>query len=250
MLIVGISGQIGSGKSTFSDLLSECEENSASYESRQLVTDVANAWQTATTTPPTATNDGLNQWISLLPPIIKDYLHAEADATLLSFTPNDEAQDPAMFEKLYKYAELVNAQPNLLRQTIGLANKEVYRPLLQWLGGYLVKMIGPGIWYDEIIRQLKKLDEEGCKLAIINGLRFPGDAERVISAGGTVIRILRPGAEWRDPTDPTEREQAMLPYQITVNNNGSVADLAKVALKLYNDLSNSQPQPSYEALSQ
>lgn len=247
MLIVGITGQIGSGKTTLADLLVECEDNSVKYESRQLITDVANAWQAATTTIPAATHAGLNQWISLLPDIIKDILHVEADATLLSFTPNDEAQDPAMFDKLYRYVELANAQPNLLRETITLENKELFRTLLQWLGGYLVKMIGPGVWYDEIIRRLKELEAQGCKLAIVAGLRFPGDAERIMEAGGTVVQIVRPNTEWRDQTDPTERERAILPFQITVNNNGSLAQLAMLALRLYTNLSNGQLKAVYNA---
>jgi len=248
MNIIGVTGQIGHGKSTFARLVGECAFSYQQFESGQVVTEVANAWQAATKMPPQPTQAGLNNWISLLPPIMWDIVHAETDKTLLQFTAGDQQQDPSMFDKLYQYAELVQAQPNLLRETITAENKELFRPLLQWIGGYMVKMVNPGVWYDEIVRRIQRSEAEGHDLAIVTGLRFPGDAERILSARGIIVRVIRNDAPDRDQTDPTEREQLTIPYQVTVHNNGSLAELAEAACRLHKDMSQGQMQVAYYAV--
>ncbi|MDB5166301.1 MAG: hypothetical protein JWM37_373 [Candidatus Saccharibacteria bacterium] len=209
--------------------------------------DVANAWQAATSKLPLPTQDGLNEWIGLLPSIVWDVLHVETDETLLEFTSSDEATDASMFAKLYQYAQMLQEQPQLLRGQVNLDTKETYRPLLQWLGGYFVKMIGPGVWYDEIIRRIKHAEAEGCELVVVTGLRFPGDAERILEVRGIVVRIIRSDAEERDETDPTERERLTIPYQVTIYNDGTLEDLATVASQFYHDLTSGQLQVAYHA---
>lgn len=247
MNIIGVTGQIGHGKSTFASLIGECAFSYQQFESGQLVMEVANAWQKQTKAVPAATQAGLNEWIGLLPPILYDILHVDTDAALLEFTLADQAQDASMFDKLYQYAELLKVQPHLLQNEINANVKETYRPLLQWLGGYLVKMVSPGVWYDELIRRIKQAERDGADLAVITGLRFPGDAERVLEARGVVVRIIRAEGEDRDETDPTERERLTIPYQVTVYNDGSMADLAQAACNLHHDLTTGQLQVTYHA---
>lgn len=246
MIIIGMTGPIGHGKSTFAKALAELEPTTKRIESSMLVAEVANALHASTKIVPQRDNiDEVNNWLRPLPAILLEIVQVHTDFETIKLDPIDVAEHPIEYEKLFLHLDNLANKPGMLRQNINHENKEAYRPILQWLGGYLVKKLDPKIWYREIIRRAYKLDDEGCKLCIISGLRFPADAELVHEAGGKIIKVYRPGHLQYDMLDPTERERDGIPVDATVVSDSDIDGVRKCAAKVLNDLKNSDLQSNY-----
>lgn len=248
MYIVGITGPIGHGKSTFANLLSSVEPKSEQMESASLISEITNAWFTRTQSVPQA-NDviGLNAWVQLLVPLVQQHLETKCRPEQLEFTQEHIDTQPEQFTKLLQFVAVLNADPILLNTPITAENKEQFRPILQWLGGYLPNRIDSSIWYREIVRRIHA-NTSGAVLYIVSGLRYPADGQIIQDASGTVVKLSRPQFEERDLEDPTERQRHNIRASVEVINNGSLDDLLHVAQAFYKDLINSSLQTRYQAV--
>lgn len=246
MIILGMTGPIGHGKTTFADALTELEPSTVHFESSLIVAEVANAFQDALTDLPDPYNvERLNNWLRALPEILANIVHVTCTYDQIKLDQKAMEEHPVEYQKLILHVENMQRNPALMKQSITKENKENYRPLLQWLGGYLVQKIDSGIWYNEIARRMRQAAAAGCQLCIVGGLRYPTDAAILRGAGAIIIKLYRPGHLQSDMLDPTERERQNIQPDCTIMANGSIADVKAFTPKFYEDLKNNNLQKTY-----
>jgi hypothetical protein len=247
MLLLGMTGPISHGKTTFAAALAELEPLTIHLESSLVIAQVANAMHAALTKVPDPYDiNSLNDWLKLMPPILKETVHVNTTFEHLKLDQEQIEQHPIEYQKLIMHVENLRRDPHLARQAITIDNKETYRPFLQWLGGYLVHKIDAGIWYNQIVRLVKDAETTGAKLCIVGGLRYPTDAAILRNAGGKVIKVYRPGHLQNDMLDPTERERDNIPVDCTVMSNGTVEDVKRCAAVFLKDLIAGNLQMTYQ----
>lgn len=245
MIIAGLTGGIGHGKTTLATLLANHSTNTLHFESWELVAEVATALRNDTSVHPPAKNiDEINTWLYILPDIVAQTLHANCTFEDVKLTPERIASKPENYTKLFEYLDLMAERPELATVEITAENKETLRPLLQWLGGYLVARLG-GVWYDEIIRRIQHLRGSSFTLVTVGGVRFPSDAESLRNAGGIILEIQRPLFAMQDKNDLTERDRMKIEPDSVVLNDGSLEDLTVCAKRVYQDLQLRQLKPAY-----
>lgn len=247
MILLGITGSIGHGKSTLSTFLQQQSDSSQSIESWRVVADIVEPWLKQLTHVPEPDDlVAINEWIKALPSLLKQRMDVEVGFEQLQITPEFIKQSPEHYTKLFEFLRILKTQPVLLKTDISDANKSQYRPILQWLGGYMVKHID-GIWYHEIIRRANQAKAQGCDLFVIGGVRFLSDARIAKAAGAILVGIIRPDQQEQDVNDPTEREHRLIKVDTTVINNGSLDELKRCAKQLYLDCHNGQLAREYRA---
>lgn len=246
MVILGMTGPIGHGKSTFAKALTELEPTTKHFESSLIIAEVANELQAAITTPPDPYNvDSLNDWLKALPAILLEVVHVHCTFDQIKLEQGSIEQHPVDYQKLILHVENMIRKPEIIHKTITKENKETYRPLLQWLGGYLVEKIDKGIWYNEIVRRIHQAQASGAKLCIVGGLRYPTDEAILRSAGALIIKIYRPGHLQSDLLDPTERERQNIGVDCTIMSDGTIDDIKQLVPKFLEDLKADRLQSIY-----
>jgi hypothetical protein len=247
MIIIGMTGPISHGKSTFANALHDLEPKTVHLEFSIVVARVANSLHAVLTKVPDPYDvQQLNDWLKSLPAILLETVHTHANYEQVRLDPVLIDQHPVEYQKLIMHVENLRHHPELARQVITLENKETYRPFLQWLGGYLVERIDPGIWHREIVRMTYEAQSAGTALCIIGGLRYPDDAAAIRNVGGIIIKVYRPGHLQNDMLDPTERERDNIPVDCTVMSNGTVDDVKKCAAKVLDDIKNNRLASLYQ----
>lgn len=248
MIIVGLTGGIGHGKTTFANLLASQAHSSRHYETWELVAEVATALRDSVQHLP-APNDmpAINRWLSILTDIIAMHLHVIVSYDSLKITERKLSKNPDHYEKLFVYLQAEQDGTIHPHDEITTETKELFRPLLQWLGGYLVIVCSNGIWYDELIRRITHERSHHYEIVTVGGVRYPADAERVRNAGGCVLEVHRPEAGDKDTKDLTERERALIKPDSLINNNGNLSELADCASLVMQDLRLRQLEESYTA---
>lgn len=248
MIVLGLTGPIGHGKTTFANAIRDVEPKTTHLESSLLIAEVANAWQATLETPfdPYDIN-ALNDWIRKLPPIIEKTLDTPCTFDKIRLDPDSVEDHPIEYQKLILHAENLRRNFTLAQQEITVENKEAYRPLLQWLGGYLVSHLDKGIWYNEIARRVELAKAAGTAVCLVGGLRFPSDAAILRKTGAIIVKIYRPGHLQNDMLDPTERERDNIHADTTIMSNGTVDDLGRCATVLLDDIRNDRLQVLYQA---
>lgn len=242
-----MTGPIGHGKSTFAQALKELEPSTEHFESSLIIAEVANAMHAALGAIPDPYDiESLNNWLRTLPAILLQTVRVKVGFEQLRLDKNLVEQHPIEYQKLIMHAENLKRQPELARQEITAGNKENYRPLLQWLGGYLVQKVDKGIWYSEIVRRVYQAQSRGCNLCIVGGLRYPSDATILRQAGAIIVKVYRPGHLQNDMLDPTERERENIPVDCTIASNGTVEDVSRFAAQFLQDIRADKLQSHYQ----
>lgn len=248
--LLGITGPIGSGKTTFADMLAETTEDHAHYESWYVIAEIATAFNAALKAElefdtTTSQFELANQVLIWLPDAISEVLHHDVVWNQLAITKHDTLAHPALYEKLFIYMDMVTKDRSLLDKPLNDETKPTFRPLLQWIGGYFIAKISKTIWYDEIIRRID-LRDPTTSLVVIGGVRSPSEADVIRAHGGRIVAMQRQGIDV-DNSDPTEsRRDAIIP-DITVANNGTVDQLRELAVTLADDLAAGKPKKHYSA---
>ncbi len=250
--IICATGRIDSGKSQFCDLLREEEKSSIGFESGALVTELANECNTYLHLERQKITDGDNFFRAFNQALERLHEnHAKLLPESVAFNASDLLTHPEQFKRLSEYVEFIRVQPELLKQRITADNKDTYRPLLSWLGGYLVFKASPTVWFDEIGRRIKHF-QPAPKLFTVNALRYPADEKTMrdfAAANGhqcIVIELQRAGTQ--EGTDVTEASRAGVHADVVIVNNGTLDQLRKVAHQLLKDAAKNKLEPTYSAV--
>jgi hypothetical protein len=244
MILVGITGAIDHGKTSFADFLQAAVPGAAHYESSELIMEVANALRSSGPTPYAENVSGILTWLQALPGILASAAHVEVSFEALNISADRFATASQEFGTLFGYLHLMELQPELTTKPINQANKDDFRILLQWIGGYFVKNVSGRIWFDEMVRRSVA---SAAPLAVISGVRFLDDATCVREAGGVIINIIRPNFEQQELQDVTESERIQITSNCTVTNDSTLVALQAVAVRIYADLSDGTLQTNYQA---
>lgn len=251
MILLGMTGPIGHGKSTFAKAIAELEPITVHLESSLVIAEIANAMHAVLHDIPDPYDvQSLNTWLRSLPAILLERMGVHCSYEQIQLDQVQIEQHPIEYQKLILHVENLRRNPSLAKQHITRENKESYRPFLQWLGGYLVQKINQTIWFDEILKRIYKAQTNGCKLCIVGGLRYPSDAAAIHSAGGIVIKVYRPGHLQNDMLDPTERERDNIPVDCMIMSNGTIDDVSRTAEIVLNDIKNNCLASLYQTGSQ
>lgn len=246
MILFGITGGIGHGKSVLADDFGRIEPNSLHLESSTVIAAVIDGMHARLARVPSPHKlDQINAWLQALPDILAQTLHRTVSYDTVKITIADITARPEFYEKLFIHLENLAKNPALLRAGITPANKREYRPMLQWLGSYLVAKVDPGIWYTELVRQAHEAEARGVALCTIGGVRFPNDADAIHTANGRIIHIVRPFMSEPDKSDPTERERSKIVADITITNDAGLAELIVCAEHIYEDVKLGKLQRRY-----
>lgn len=245
MLIIGLTGGIGHGKTTFGADLALQAATHRHFESSDVITEVANDLRSQGGSPLPSDIRAINDWLTALPAILSARTNRTVSVDQIKITPQTLKEKADHYDKLFEYLELMQARPDLAAATIDRANKQAYRSLLQWLGGYLAKHVSGDIWFDEIMRRIKAAGD--FELATVGGVRFPADAAVIRRHGGKIIRIVRPAVGETDLQDLTERERSLIDADATVHNDGNLTQLKSMAAELYVDLRTGDLKKDYFA---
>lgn len=250
MLTIGITGPIGHGKSTFAEALQKLEPSTYRIEFSTVVIEIANAMHAALrVVPPRDDISAINDWLKALPAILLQSVHLRTPFSLIMLNADEIGKHPIEYEKLFLHLDSLGRNPKLARTSITRANKEEYRPFLQWLGGYLVQKVDPAIWQREIITRLRRVDRGHHRLCVVGGLRFPEDATALRGIGAKILKVYRPGHLQYDVLDPTERERGNIQVDSTIMSDGTIDDLTRCAARVLQDLRSGNLQKLYRAKS-
>lgn len=237
MIILGITGPIGHGKTAFAEAIQVVAPFATHYESSQIIANLADEWRhTIESLPAKDDLPAINDWLQKICPIIEQEFNIACPFEKIEISQEDVKLYPEEYEKLFYFIDHPDAE-----------TKEGYRPLLQWMGGYFVKKLDDGIWYKEIVRLIRQDEVNGVVMCLVGGLRYPRDSEILAAAGGKVIGIERPSMPDTDSDDPTERHRREITIDVVVNNNGTLADLDGVARRLYEDVMAGKLKDRYDA---
>ncbi len=248
MHIYGFTGDIEHGKSTAIRLGCELEPGAFSIESGDIITEVLDKLNPyAPSYLDIDKRRSINEWLSKLPPILSEVVHVDVSEKDIEFKEVDMSSDPIATKKLSNYIQAITTRPKLTESKVAEGRKSDYRPMLQWLGGYLVKKVHGGIWYNEVVDRLLKAEDAGTETAFVGGVRYRADAIILKQVGATIVDIHRPGWPTTDATDPTERERKSIPVDIKLINGGSEEELRNVIKVMLDDGKNNTHKQLYIA---
>jgi hypothetical protein len=255
MIVVGLTGGTGQGKSTLGRMLRSLAnvDYRADLEFAYPVTEVANAWMLTWPQPLALSPDDTvitlaNELIRSFPMVVEKYTGKKT--TYDAYRIGNDAASLELHNRLIKYLSIWTALSDSERAVqlpvpITASNKGLHRALLQWVGGVSVALITPSIWDDLIDHRIKELAERGYKLVTVGGVRYPHDAEVIHDNGGVIVRVVRP--ETKLSTDVTETSMSEQKPDTEVINNGSLDELDTVTHQLFSDLESGSVKPQYSA---
>jgi hypothetical protein len=154
MILVGITGSIGHGKTTFAASLANNTTASGHWESSSIITEVANDLRSSSFESPAPDNiTAINDWLKPLPAILQKRVHASIELDQLQLRAAEFEANSEQYVKLREYLEYMYATPSLQSLEITNDNKEHFRALQQWLGGYLLAFGTMKLQLESVIRR-------------------------------------------------------------------------------------------------
>ena len=120
-----------------------------------------------------------------------------------------------------------------LKFPINRANKNEFRNLLAWLGGYVQVALDDSYW-DKKIATLIKQAEKDHDIIFVGGARFSNNIKNISSLCGAIVKIERPGLEAVDSATTENRVNSLEYDYILINDS----DLAELKLKCQTLLEN------------
>jgi len=249
MYIVGFTGPIHHGKTSAARFLMSQEPHSKFIESWQIIAEVAEELNKHFDSEMIDSRDltSVNSWLFHLLDILPGVVNLRPSYDQIEIREHEIDQQPLHFNKLFIYIDRLKDNPGLVEEEIEDSNKEVHRPILQWLGGYLCATLGESIWFDEIVRRINAADKS-TQLYIVTGLRYPSDAAVIRHHGGKIIEIKRPDYDEGDQSDPTEERRKYIDPDSSISNNGDLKDLEEVMQALWQDLKNDRLRFEYKGI--
>lgn len=255
MIVVGLTGGMGQGKSTVGEMLRGLAkvDYKADLESSYPITEVANEWMETWPKPLKFPLDGnvinlANELIENLPPILQRITGKTAEVKALQIK-NEEASfelHNRLIRYLVKWTLLSDHERVVQLPTpIDPDNKGLHRALFQWIGGVTVAVVSPTIWSDLLDHRIKQLSERGYKLVTVGGIRYSHDAEMIHANNGLVLRVARPNSD--ESSDVTEISMNHIMPDAQLYNDGSLEQLEKVVRGLWRDLQTGETKPEYQA---
>ncbi len=106
------------------------------------------------------------------------------------------------------------------------ADKEHYRPFLQWYGFDHVRRNDPEHWVREIEERLDHAETAGAPLAVVCGVRALNEWVMIVRRGGVVYQVIRGVEEWTPALDHACENQR-IPVNGVIKNFGCLGELGK-----------------------
>ena len=116
-------------------------------------------------------------------------------------------------------------------ERIDQTNKEQYRPLRAWLGGYVAVALDPGFWDRQVEQMITQAQVSSPRLILVGGVRFESNVALIHKMSGAVWRVVRPGVE-EATNATTENRVAALATDAQLINDGDLKDLLHSGLTL------------------
>lgn len=239
MRYVGYGIKINQGKTTSSRELVRLHSNAVHIETSSIISEVATEFN-KTYQPEDGTHiERINHWLAHMPNVLHKVMGIDVPYGSLTFTSRHVDNDPAAYINIMSFMNSLDGKTRLARQPITSANKEIYRPELQWIGGHLVSRLDKHIWFKEVQRRAEQSEiQNGTELCVTGAIKYPSDAEflRSIDPDAVIVNMIRSNLPLRDLTDPTERQGNQVKADVSMYNNGTVADLLSMTGTFYKDL--------------
>lgn len=257
MIVIGLTGGMGQGKSTVGAKLRELAgvDYKADLEFSFPITEVANQWlstwpEPLVLNPDQTIEDLANKLIETLPAALDQWTGRSVSTDKLRVASRDESYKlhERLIIYLHEWLALESEERKVqLPLPIVPVNKTLHRSLLQWLGGAMIELVHPNIWADVIDRRIKQLDGRGYSLVTVGGIRYQQDMTMIHNNGGLILRIVRPNT--LTSSDVTESAMQHVQADVELQNNGTLQDLELVVGELWQDLQAGKTKKQYTAAS-
>lgn len=225
MRYIVLNGEMYAGKSTVTQKLEEILPDAVSYETGQVIAEVADEMHAELNYGSSYNLKdmyGVRDWIGCLPGAIKTVTGEKVDRQLLELEVHTDTS------RLREYIQSLAKKPAIAEEKITPENKETYRPFLQWIGGFVAKQISGSFWFDEIIKRSELDAESGAKFSVLNAVRFKAEEDAVRQVGGHIIKVIR-SSQRNETTELTEKEVSLIDPDTTIYNDASVQKLQLAA---------------------
>lgn len=249
MQIFGITGPIGHGKTTLANALMTLTTPAIHIEPSDIIAEVANEW--FATFPKELLVDPidyalLNQWTTDLATVVSHQIKY-VDPNQLRITHDQVIGESKYYFKLFMYINLIRQGVIPFAEPIVTANKDKHRPILQWIGGFMVHRTEQGIWFDHIARLLKKAEADGIRLGVVGGVRYPYDASVIRANGGIIIKLLREDLPERELADITEEHRNEIKINTTIISDSRPEAFNELVKIFYRDYLVGDLLPTYNS---
>lgn len=95
------------------------------------------------------------------------------------------------------------------------------RKILQFVGTECFRSIHDEVWSREMIGRARHLITAGhCSLVVVADVRFLSEAKAIKNAGGIIIRVKRPEADYVESTHASETQLARIEEDYVIDNQG------------------------------
>lgn len=222
MTLIGINGKLGSGKTTFAELLLNQLGNGSK---RGVIVNFADDLKNEASNYLAA--NGTKKTLDLLEGYIPEDLLIQIKAGFDEW----ENRGYSLSTMLIKEA-LYNMR--------GDEVKKLLRPYVQaWGTEYRRKHFGDNYWVEKTMKRIESLDKRGVSFVLLSDMRFPNEYEAVLDYPGITCRIVRPGLPKNEYSDhPSETSLDNHKFDIEITNSGTLQDLEDQARETYVMLTN------------